>query len=812
MAEVSDIVAWMRTRIESDPKVTDEAGLLVLAALEGEDALNDMAGYTPPTPRPVNEPVDFPEPAGAFLKQITARGFRGIGPTATLTLQPGPGLTVVAGRNGSGKSSFAEALEMALTQTTYRWRDRSTVWQEAWRNIHHSETTEIDVTIVEETVGETVIALRWDEDADWRDTHVTLQRKGEKRQAGIDGLGWAGPLETYRPMMSYDELGAILGAEPSKLHDALSKVLGLEQVSAAIGLLGARLKELSAPASLLMRARTEAKAALEQVEDPRKVEATRLLRSTTPDTAALRVLVSGAGDQDSGVAGALRRVLGIALPTIDDVDAAATALSDAVGRLASAGDAAATGLELRAALLRDALELHRHGGDQICPVCSEGRLTTDWAARTRETLDADNVELADLRAAQSSLHAARERALGLLAPSPPALIATPVEGIEQEWTSAQSAWTLWVVAPASDLALADHLAEHRLAVGDALDALQRKADEKLAEVEDAWVPVAARLGAVLAAAEDAAKAAPRRDQADAAHRWLKNNEVTLKNVRLEPIAQQAATIWAQLRQESNVEIAGMRLEGTATRRHVKIETSVDGSEAAGMAVLSQGELHALALALFLPRASMPESPFRFVVLDDPVQAMDPSKVDGLVSVLGEIAKTRQVVVFSHDDRLAAAVRRSHIDAHILEVTRGAQSWVSVRETKDPASRYLDDARAIVSDENLPDETRRRVLPGLLRLAAEAQARDRYFSDRLSKGEPSATTEAAWSDAHQTAKRIALAIYGDTRPLDGWLQKEPARKRGLGVCTSAIHTGLTTDVDLAVEDVSKMVADLREGVK
>ena len=64
----------------------------------------------------------------------------------------------------------------------------------------------------------------------------------------------------------------------------------------------------------------------------------------------------------------------------------------------------------------------------------------------------------------------------------------------------------------------------------------------------------------------------------------------------------------------------------------------------------------LALALFLPRATMPESPFRFVVLDDPVQAMDPAKVDGLVKVLLEIAKTRQVVVFSHDDRFASAVR------------------------------------------------------------------------------------------------------------------------------------------------------------
>ena len=51
--------------------------------------------------------------------------------------------------------------------------------------------------------------------------------------------------------------------------------------------------------------------------------------------------------------------------------------------------------------------------------------------------------------------------------------------------------------------------------------------------------------------------------------------------------------------------------------------------------MSQGELHALALALFLPRATAASSPFRFVVLDDPIQAMDPAKIDGFVQVLSE---------------------------------------------------------------------------------------------------------------------------------------------------------------------------------
>ena len=69
-------------------------------------------------------------PRVAYLKSITVEGFRGIGKPATLDLPPGPGLTLVVGRNGSGKSSFAEALELLLTGDTFRWKGkRSKVWQ-----------------------------------------------------------------------------------------------------------------------------------------------------------------------------------------------------------------------------------------------------------------------------------------------------------------------------------------------------------------------------------------------------------------------------------------------------------------------------------------------------------------------------------------------------------------------------------------------------------------------------------------------------------------------------------------------------------
>src|ERR671920_1045936 len=87
------------------------------------------------------------------------------------------------------------------------------------------------------------------------------------------------------------------------------------------------------------------------------------------------------------------------------------------------------------------------------------------------------------------------------------------------------------------------------------------------------------------------------------------------------------------------------------------DVTVDGAPASAFGVMSQGELSALAVSIFLPRASLPDSPFGFMVIDDPVQSMDPAKVDGLARVLEKVAVERQVVVLTHDDRLAESVRR-----------------------------------------------------------------------------------------------------------------------------------------------------------
>ncbi|BBZ26725.1 hypothetical protein MMAD_10200 [Mycolicibacterium madagascariense] len=799
---------YVLQRADDDEGLSEHARLVVLATFGEPGDLAEVLSADA-TPQRVVDALNAPEPepetpVGAYLTSIAVQGFRGIGAHLELPLHPGPGLVIVAGRNGSGKSTLAEGLELALTGVNSRWAHKGKVWSQVWRNLHAGDPATIRVGLAEQGRGATVVGVDWPPgDVAVTDLRRWVQRAGRK-QDDPAVLGWSNALAMYRPMLSYDELGGILDGAPSEFYDQLYKLLGLEQLTVAMARLDAEVKALREPSAVLKKSRDALRPILQAHDDERAATALALIGTTTPDLGAVAALITDGG---ATAPGAWRQAATLTMPEADEVEQAAAALRTAGAAQADAERTADALAADRVQFLETSLEFHDRHGTQPCPVCAEGTLDDAWVVRARAALAAEQEAASSLRVARSATHRARQTLVALVrgVPAPPAEDAdlTTI-------AAARLAYASFSALPLDDDgALADHVVAGLPALRMAYDALREEAAGRIDVRDDAWHPVAVDLAAWVKHAEASAAAAPKLKIATEAQKWLQDNAATLRNERLAPLADEAREIWAALRQESNVDLAAIRLAGQKTSRRVELRAGVDGADTEALGVMSQGELQALALAVFIPRATSDESPFRFVVLDDPIQAMDPSKIEGFLSVLVGLAADRQVVVFTHDDRLPAAVRRSSAPARIIDVTRSINSVVSVHDSLNPATRALDDAYRIARDDAVPDEVKRRAVGVLCREAFEATLWDVYASRGFGRGVATADVEDAWEAATTIRTRIALALGADANDVgavDTWLDRRTAHRIALAVVNKGVHQGVHDFVE-AIRNVRAAVGDL-----
>jgi recombinational DNA repair ATPase RecF len=763
-------------RLDDQPPPSGLAGELVLAACESADAVRTALGGAPVAHPPVTDSdvADLRDAAGAYLASVTVQGFRGVGPARELPLDAGPGLTVVVGRNGSGKSSFAEALELLVTGRSDRL-ERTTSFRDGWRNLHWSGEARLAAELaIDSAAGRTSIEQTWPPGAGELDAGAVLVRVPGTAPAGRERLGWDEAVSLYRPFLSHAELEALWGTKPSELHDRLSQVLGLDDLGLAAANLAAARKDLDSRIKELKAMTGQVVAGLDiaAAGDERATRARQLLRSRTPDLGALRAIATGTdappAEAAAVVLAALSRLSG---PDRGEVDRATAALSAGAGALRRiAGSDAARAASL-AELLRRAIGHRADHGDAVntCPVCGSGAALDDaWATQTTAHIEQLDREAAEVQAAHDQADAAIRQASALLSPVPATLDRADdaTDGVDP--APACEAWRRWASAPAAERAdpdsleaLARHLAAHANELIDAVGDLAEAARIAIERRQDRWAPLAEQLAAWCVRAEAVGEDRPALAALKQAETWLKGATDDIRNDRLQPIAEQAQRFWSMMRQESNVDLGPMRLSGTATRRRVDLPVSVDGTNTDALGVMSQGEMNALALAVFLPRATLAESPFRFVVIDDPVQAMDPSKVDGLARVLDELASTRQVIVFTHDDRLPESIRRLDIAARLVEVTRQPGSVVTIRPCGDPVERMLADARAVAHDPGVPAAVAAKVIPGLCRVAAEAACTGRARQQLLRDGVGHAEVEGQLAAAQKLLQKAALAMLGDS---------------------------------------------------
>jgi hypothetical protein len=186
-------------------------------------------------------------------------------------------------------------------------------------------------------------------------------------------------------------------------------------------------------------------------------------------------------------------------------------------------------------------------------------------------------------------------------------------------------------------------------------------------------------------------------------------------------------------------------------------------------------------------------------------------------VLADTAETRQVVVFTHDDRLPEAARRLSLPARVLKVMRRADSVVEVLEARDPVSGYLDDARALSKTTEMPASVRARVVPGHCRMALEAACMTAVRQRRLRAGARHAEVEDLLNAHPKLYPLMALAIFDDAARASDVLpylhKRNPLAADAFKGCNLGAHEAFEGDVEGLVRDTEKLAdAVVRLGAK
>ncbi|MDA8368797.1 MAG: AAA family ATPase [Nocardiopsaceae bacterium] len=657
---------WVAAALDSDEALA--------AAVRGEDIRppafdtgTDVSGAKPWSTAEV-------QAQRVYISRITVQGFRGIGRPAVLEFDPGPGLTVIVGRNGSGKSSFAEAAEAALTGRNLRWDGMPAAWRDGWRNLHFDEPTEVTVDL--QRPGEaapTRVTRTWAGDSARSARGEVVHPSGEV--APLRALGWGADLVRYRPFLSYDELGRAVTGRAAELYDTLTALLGLTDLAEAEKRLAKACDKLAKQQERPGRDLAYLVDQLRASADPRAQRAVDLLTADSIDLDRLAAIAADDGPANPGQQVVLRRLRRLSVPerslltdVVNELRGAAMELAMAAG---TKGDRARGVVEL----LRQALEHHqRHPAETDCPTCGAGgALGPQWEERAAAEIAALSPMAASASAAYERADNARDQARFLVAPMP-------------SWLPADSelgqVWAQWEAGAAiTDLSeLADHIDTVGRRLRSTAIAARKAASARLDDPTDGWVGLAEQLSAWVDDARASLRAREILQPAGQALRWLTGLAKEVRNERLRPLAAQAEHVWHRLRQERHIDLEALRLVGRGAQRRVAVDVAVDGVENDGNApgLLSQGEFQALALSICLPRTLVPGNPFGFLLLDDPVQAMDTETVEGLSAVLAEVGRHRQIVVFTHDTRLPDALRRLGLPAVIRAINRDATSnvWVS----------------------------------------------------------------------------------------------------------------------------------------
>ncbi|MGW0241758.1 hypothetical protein [Micromonospora chalcea] len=627
-----------------------------------------------------------------FLRSLEVRGHVGIGETPLiLKLPPTPGIVVISAPNGTGKTSAADALRHVLSGGVAR------KYELAEANLHYeARTIRADVTNGQDNVKISCSAagpVRW------------------QQPDGIDGPlpeTWKSAYAQFSPVLLYPEISPVI-EKPGLLHDFLKGGLPLDVLTQLL--------------KLVDGVRAEGRTAQAQVE--REHSAVLALVTKLAGAETLADLVRSSGPLPTAEQAAEIRTLTRDLPRavrrpdlpqnwILDNEAVAR-LKDAITAVHEARMAVVPGADA----VREALEglvrskgehLEHFRANDVCPVC--GSTGMEWLATARTAADRLTTELKTLNAAQK----AADEQWGQLIPAalPGPLPAETRTLLQRRFPDDGAFVDRWVRLSGRISGLKVHTASKEL-INELFDESEQigkwyedARSKVIAEYEDSISGTAVggqQIEQWLDSVERERQACARGFFADklgkAVEVWIKDTRASL----FDPIAERVIEYWGELNRDSDLTVTGLKLDGgTRQAGKVRISLAVGGTSVSpgpdAPKVLSTGQRNALTLATYLPRATQMKSPFRFLILDDPIHAFDGERVQYLARTLVKLAKAFQIVVLTHDERLWRELRALGKHTRHLRLSRlpDGASTVQVVDVTSPGMGFIEELDKVLGAE------------------------------------------------------------------------------------------------------------------
>jgi energy-coupling factor transporter ATP-binding protein EcfA2 len=604
-----------------------------------------------------------------LLEQVSIHNYRGVSNEHPLTLvfDPTPGITVLHGLNGAGKSSVSDAIELGLTGSTPLTLGGTAGKAALWEPVHlarGSSSARVEVTLAskdERLILETRLGPRGTVES-----HTAFLETADGRKMISLDASWQQALASHQPVFAY----AALERRVQLSKDLATYFEGL----LALGGSFAAIQETIADRGNTSRealdrwrvAKDEAMRSMSRIDDDRLGDKQLVPLQPVPEPVIGEdrdTWLSNAGLLESGLnsdslpSGTKARLFD-----------SATRVQKSILRLEQAGT-------ISEQMLSEALEqLHteakdRHIENGTCPVCATP--DSNWLATLEQAVERNrNVSALrrEVAADTKSLAAVGEELLdavlrvGALAPIDDPIMGASSIGRQllNKFNSARDSGTATqhsVLTATSELSRWLCSQEASTLIGEAVartDAIKQWRIARSRAVED-FVSVWKTEG--LSAAESVLWTNTSKRVEDIRSQLRKKRSISLEG--------KAGARVKELLADAELQLKSISVLSTKA----SMELIDQNGSRVDLGMLSAGQRNAVLLAPLL--ASVDAGPFGFLILDDPVHAFDELRVDRLADSLAKLAETRRVVVLTHDDRLKENLAARTIECDTRLVDRSA---------------------------------------------------------------------------------------------------------------------------------------------